>query len=438
MADIIQEAQRCLKCKKPMCKEGCPVRTEIPVVMQMFLDGKIDEAGEKLFGNNPLTAMCSLICPHEKNCMGHCVLNRKGAPIKFYEVEQYISSFYLEKARLNRQKSNGLRVGIIGAGPAGLTIAITLAKRGYEVTVIDSKDQIGGVLRYGIPAFRLPKTLLDKLQSRMEELGIMFRPNTLIGPTITIDDMFEDGYQAIFIGTGVWKPNKLRIPGETLGNVHFAIDYLKNPDSYTQLGKKVLIIGAGNVAMDAARTILRKTSAEVDLIFFRGPEEVTALKEELDLSIIDGAKMRYYLSTQRIEVDGIIVAPVVEKVDEDGNKTYYDDIEHEYKIPCDSVIIAIGQGAQSNIVKNTKELDTNAKGLIVSTEKGQTSRPGVFAAGDVVSGAKTVVQAVAASKMVADEMDNYIRKKNNLPSLEEERLANDCNKAQEEIQKVTL
>ena len=256
MADIIKEAQRCLKCKKPLCKEGCPVKTDIPIIMQMFLDGKMDEAGSKLFDNNPLTAFCSLVCPHEKNCMGHCVLGRKGEPIKFYEIENYISTFYLEKARLEKPKTNPYRIGIIGAGPAGLTLAIILARRGYKITIIDSKDKIGGVLRYGIPEFRLPKALLDKLLLRMQELGIQFRPNTLIGPTITIDDMFTDGYQAIFIGTGVWNPNKLRIPGETLGNVHFAIDYLKNPDSYTQLGQKVLIIGAGNVAMDAARTIL--------------------------------------------------------------------------------------------------------------------------------------------------------------------------------------
>ena len=311
MADILNEAQRCLKCKRPLCKEGCPVGTDIPIIMEMFLQGKMDEAGEKLFNNNPLSAICSLICPHEKNCMGHCVLNRKGAPIKFYEVESYISSFYLEKAKLQKTENNGYLVGIIGAGPAGLTLAILLARKGYQVTIIDSKDKIGGVLRYGIPEFRLPKSLLDKLLKRMSELGIQFRPNTLIGPTITIDDMFRDGYDAIFIGTGVWNPNRLRIPGETLGNVHFAIDYLKNPDSYDSLGDHVVIIGAGNVAMDAARTILRKSHAKVDIIFFRGREEVTALEEELVLAEVDGVKMNYYLNTIKIEADGIIVEPVL-------------------------------------------------------------------------------------------------------------------------------
>lgn len=413
MSDIIQEAQRCLKCKRPLCKEGCPVQTEIPTIMKMFLEGKMDEAGELLFKNNPLSAICSLICPHEKNCMGHCVLNHKNSPIKFFEVENYISSFFLDKARLHPHQKNGHLVGIIGAGPAGLTLAILLAQRGYDVTIIDSKDKIGGVLRYGIPEFRLPKSLLDKLLNRMKDLGIQFRPNTLIGPTISIDDMFDDGYDAIFIGTGVWKPNRLRIPGETLGNVHFAIDFLKNPDSYNNLGDHVVIIGAGNVAMDAARTILRKTTAKVDIIFFRGREEVTALEEELMLAEVDGVKMNYYLNTIRIENDGIIVEPVLKTEHEDGTITYINDTEHPYKIYSSSVIIAIGQGAQTNIVKNTKQIDTNHKGLIEASEKGATTRPGVYAAGDVVSGARTVVEAVAATKKVADEIDQYIKNKYN-------------------------
>ena len=413
MADIISEAQRCLKCKKPMCKEGCPVKTDIPIIMEMFLNGQMDEAGEKLFENNPLSALCALICPHEKTCMGHCVLGRKGTPIKFFEIENYISTFYLEKAKLEKMPSNKHMVGIIGAGPAGLTLAIMLAKKGYQITIIDSKDKIGGVLRYGIPEFRLPKSLLDLLLKRMTELGILFRPNTLIGPTITIDDMFRDGYDAIFIGTGVWNPNRLRIPGETLGNVHFAIDYLKNPDSYENLGDHVVIIGAGNVAMDAARTILRKSRAKVDIIFFRGREEVTALEEELLLAEVDGVKMNYYLNTIKIESDGIIVEPVLKQEKEDGTIEYINDSNNPYKIPASSIIIAIGQGALSNIVKNTKQIDTTQKGLIQTTSNGATTRPGVYAAGDVVSGAKTVVEAVAATKKVADEIDTYIKSKYN-------------------------
>jgi glutamate synthase (NADPH/NADH) small chain len=409
MSDILSEAKRCLNCKNPSCVKGCPVHTDIPNVIQLFLNHKIDEAGEILFKNNPLSAICSLICPHENNCMGNCILGKKDAAIEFHQIENYISRFYLEKTRFKPQTKNGHMVGIIGAGPAGITLSIILALRGFDVTIIDSKDKIGGVLRYGIPEFRLPKSILDTLLSRMKGLGINFRPNTLIGPTVTIDDMFNDGYEAIFIGTGVWKPNRLRIPGETLGNVHFAIDYLKNPDSYDNLGEHVVIIGAGNVAMDAARTILRKTNAKVDIIFNRGEKQVTALNEELRLALVDGVNINYHLNTVKIEKDGIIVEPVTEIKHDNGDIEFINETEKAFKINSTSVIIAIGQGAQSNIVKNTEEnINTTKKGLIEASSKGITTREGVFAAGDVVSGARTVVEAVAATKLVADEIENYI------------------------------
>ena len=233
--------------------------------------------------------------------------------------------------------------------------------------------------------------------------------------------MFRDGYDAIFIGTGVWNPNKLNIKGISLGNVHFAIDYLKNPDSYTQLGNRVAIIGAGNVAMDAARTIVRKNNAKVDIVFHHGEQDMTALKEEIELARVDGINFNYYLNALEIKNNGLIVAPVKEIIDDEGNKRYENEVDKAYLFEADSVIIAIGQGALNNIVKNTKEIDTNKKGLIETTDKGATSRPGVYAAGDVVSGAKTVVQAVAATKDVADEIDDYIRQKYHLPSLKDEK-----------------
>lgn len=404
MHDILVQANRCLKCKNPTCQKGCPVSTDIPNVIKMFLEGKIDDAGDKLFNNNPLSAFCAMICPHENNCMGHCILNRVNDPVKFFEIEEYISTIYLEKRKLEKPEWNGHRIAIIGAGPAGLTLAFILAKRGYKITIIDSKDKIGGVLRYGIPNFRLPKSLLDNLLDKLYDLGVQFRPNTLIGPVITIDDMFRDGYEAIFIGTGVWKPNTLKIPGETLGNVHFAIDYLKNPESYDQLGNKVVIIGAGNVAIDVARTILRKNRCDVDVIFNRGEDKMTALDEQISLAKVDGVQFHTFLETKQILDDGIIVNPVIEE-----NGEYKVDSSKEIKIESTSVIIAIGQGALSNIVNNTKNIDTKEKGLVVATQNGQTTRPGVFAAGDVVSGAKTVAQAVAAAKLVADEMDDYVK-----------------------------
>ena len=218
--NIIAEARRCLNCKNPSCRKGCPISTQIPDVIHTFLEGDMDKAGAMLFENNPLSMICSLICNHEKQCEGNCVLGRKGSPVHFSDIENYISEAYFDKLDFGEIKKNGIHVGVIGGGPAGMTIAILLARKGYEITMFESREKIGGVLRYGIPQFRLPKQLLERYKTLMLSLGIKIRPNTSIGTTITIDDLFRDGYKAIFIGTGVWKPNTLHIKGESLGNVH--------------------------------------------------------------------------------------------------------------------------------------------------------------------------------------------------------------------------
>ncbi|MDO4268884.1 MAG: FAD-dependent oxidoreductase, partial [Eubacteriales bacterium] len=255
---VMDEANRCLGCKVPQCQKGCPISTPIPEVIRLLKNNQLDEAGRILFENNPLTTVCSLVCNHENQCEGHCVLGRKGAPVHFSTIENYISSTYASKMNQGPAPSNGIKAAIIGSGPAGLTIAVILARYGYDVTIFEGKDKIGGVLRYGIPEFRLPKSVLDDFKYRHIDLkGIKFRPNTHIGGAIGIDDLFRDGYKAIFVGTGVWKPNSLHIKGETFGNVHFGINYLNNPDSY-HLGERVIVIGAGNAAMDVARTAIRK------------------------------------------------------------------------------------------------------------------------------------------------------------------------------------
>ena len=259
---ILDEVNRCLECKNPSCQKGCPINTPIPQIIRLLKNNQLDEAGKILFENNPLTTICSLVCNHEKQCEGHCVLNKKGTPVHFSAIEHYISSTYAPKMIKGPAKSNGQKVAIVGSGPAGLTIAIILARYGYQVTIFESKDKIGGILRHGIPEFRLPKSVLDDLQYRHIELkGIKIRPNIRIGDAIGIDDLFRDGYKAIFIGTGVWRPNALHIKGETFGNVHFAINYLNNPSVY-KLGEKVTIIGAGNAAIDVARTALRSGSRQ--------------------------------------------------------------------------------------------------------------------------------------------------------------------------------
>ena len=399
---VLDEANRCLECKNPSCQKGCPISTPIPTVIKLLKENRLDEAGEILFENNPLTTICSLICNHENQCEGHCVLGRKGTPVHFSAIENYISDAYAPKMVKGPAQSNGKKVAIIGSGPAGITIAIILARYGYQVTIFEGKDKIGGILRYGIPEFRLPKSVLDDLQYRHIELkGIKIRPNTRIGDAIGIDDLFRDGYKAIFIGTGVWKPNSLHIKGETFGNVHFAINYLNNPDVY-KLGERVIIIGAGNAAMDVARTVLRKGSRKATC--FSITEKVAASDYEYSYAQLEGVKFRFNYRPVEIFDDGVEFIKVKEY--EDGT---FEDIEGTEKFfKADSVIVSISQGPRNVIAKATKGLEVNNRGLLIADESGHTSRPGVFASGDVVNGARTVVEAVAHSKIVAETMREYI------------------------------
>lgn len=399
----MDEANRCLGCKVPQCQKGCPISTPIPEVIKLLKANKLDEAGKMLFENNPLTTVCSLVCNHENQCEGHCVLGRKGAPVHFSTIESYISTTYANKMTQGPAPSNCMRAAIIGSGPASLTIAVILARYGYDVTIFEGKDKVGGVLRYGIPEFRLPKSVLDDFKYRHLDLkGIKFRPNTHIGGAIGIDDLFRDGYKAIFVGTGVWKPNALHIKGETLGNVHFGINYLNNPDSY-QLGKRVIVIGAGNAAMDVARTAIRKGVQE--LTCFSITKQVAASKHEFSYAQLEGVQFEYNMAPVEIKDDGVIFKDVIEN--EDGTFTDVPDSTHFF--PADSVIISISQGPQNRIVNTTQGLAADKRGLLVADETGHTTRPGIFASGDVVNGARTVVEAVAHSKIVAESMHQYMQ-----------------------------
>lgn len=378
--NVVSEARRCLNCKKPMCMEGCPISTEIPKMIQMFLNGEMEEAGEMLFDNNPLSVVCSLVCSHEKQCQGHCVLGRKGNPVHISSIENYISTTYLDRLKFEKPESNGKMVGIVF-----------------------------GSLNSGIPYLRTPpilsldsKIILEKYKSLMLELGIKIRPNATIGGAISIEDIFRDGYDALFIGTGVWKPNSLRIKGESLGNVHYAIAYLINPDEYN-LGDNLIIIGAGNAAMDVARTAIRKGVRNVTV--FNRSDKVAASDLEYEYAKFDGVDFEFCKIPVEIKPDGVIFKDSV--VNEDGS---IEEVEGSEKLyPSTSVIISISQGAQDQILSRTKGIDTNKKGLLVTNEYGETTREGIFASGDVVKGAKTVVEAVKYSKLVADAMDEYMQ-----------------------------
>ena len=400
---VMDEANHCLGCKKPRCQEGCPIHTNIPEVIRLLKSNKLDEAGWMLFENNPLTTVCSLICNHEKQCEGHCIRGLKGDPVHFSVIENYISTTYANKMVKGPAPSNGMKAAIIGSGPAGITIAIILARYGYDVTIFESKDKIGGVMRYGIPEFRLPKSVLDDIELRhLRMKDIKVRPNTNIGSAITVDDLFRDGYKAIFVGTGVWKPNTLHIKGETFGHVHFAINYLANPDSYN-LGEKVIIIGAGNAAMDVARTAIRHGSREVTC--FSLTKTITASDYEASYARLEGVEFVHNKKPVEIRDNGVIFRDLIE--DENGKLTEVEGSEMLY--PCNSVMISISQGASNSITRTTGGLTASQSGLILADDTGHTTRPGVFASGDAVNGARTVVEAVAHSKLVAEAMHEYMQ-----------------------------
>jgi len=409
MADIvISEAKRCLQCKKPLCKVGCPVNTPFNEVVKLFLAGKIIEAGEMLFNNNPLSVVCSLVCPHAIQCEGECVMAQKGNSIKVSMVENYISDYYLNFVSSRATKDTDKKVAIVGSGPAGITIAILLASKGYDITIFEAHDKIGGVIRYGIPEFRLPKAILDKLKDKLINMGVKIRPNTLIGPTITVDDLFRDGYKAVFIGTGVWNPKALAIKGETLGHVHYAIDYLKSPGVYN-LGKRVCVIGAGNVAMDVARSALRNGSQEVYIVYRKGPNSMEAEEIEVQYAQLDGVRFNFYQSPLEILDKGVrFIRTKIVGIDENGKEKVVEIEGSEEIFEVDSIILAIGQRPRTNIISSSKGIEVNNRGLLITDECGRTTKEGLFASGDVVTGAKTVVEAVRVSKIVANAIEEYI------------------------------
>ncbi len=398
---IIDEANRCLNCKKPMCQQGCPVHTPIPHIIQMFKENRLMEAGEELFQNNPMSVICATVCNHEEQCAGHCVLGRKGNAVHFSSIEHYISDMYLERMKIEQKEKKQQKVAVIGAGPAGMTVAILLAQQGYKVTMFEWKDKIGGIMQYGIPEFRLPKTVLDRYKNRMEELGIQIRPNTTIGAVLKIEDLLRDGYASIFIGTGTWKPRNLGIHGECLGNVHFGIDYLANASTYN-LGKNVAVIGMGNAAMDVARTALRNGAEHVTL-YARG-NEITASSHEVSYATLDGAEFVFGMQIDSINEKG----PVFKKTILDEEENIIGEEEELIQVEADSTIISISQGPRKKLIRTTFGLEGSDKGLLIVDDNYMTTKPGVFAAGDVITGSKTVVHAVDGAKKAAEAMIQYM------------------------------
>ena len=400
---IVAEANRCLNCKNPRCQQGCPVHTPIPMIIQMFKEGKLIEAGQNLFENNPMSAVCAIVCNHEKQCAGNCIRGVKDTPVHFSSIEQYISDMYLDRMEIERPAKKDKRAAVIGCGPAGMTVAIKLAQAGYPVTVFEWKGKIGGLLQYGIPEFRLPKSFLDRYQNRMEQMGITIRTNTTIGSVLMIDELIRDGYDSIFIGTGAEKPRTLGLQGESLGNVLFGLNYLANPKGH-KLGDTVAIIGMGNAAIDVARTALRNGSRHVTL--YARSKNVTASSSEVSYAELDGAEFVFGMQIEKITDEG----PMFRKAIFDENDQIVGYEEEPVQIHADSTVISISQVPRAKLVRTTDGLDAGERGTLTVDENYMTTRPGVFAAGDVVTGAKTVVHAVEGAKKAAEAMIQYMER----------------------------
>ena len=398
---IVEEAERCLNCKNPLCQKGCPVGTSIPLVIQLFRERRMDEAGAVLFQNNPMSAVCSLICNHGAQCEGHCVRGRKGTPIHFSAIENYVSSTYLDRIRFQKPEPNGKRAAVIGGGPAGIVAAMRLTQMGVAVTIFDQNPRLGGVMRYGIPEYRLPKRVLDRFQEILESLGVKIRHNTAIGASLTISDLFRDGYDVVFIGTGTWRAQTLGVPGEAGGNVLFGLDYLMSPET-AEIGERVAVIGAGNTAMDVARTAIRQGASEVTL--YARSKHISASSDELEYAQLDGAELVQGKAICEINETGPVFKTAI--FDENDRVVGYEDELDQ--VACDTVIVAVSQKPKNKLILTTEGLEGDDRGLLIVDEQGMCTVPGVFAAGDVVTGPNTVVHAVAATKVAVDGMLSYM------------------------------
>ena len=425
------EAERCLKCKKPRCVQGCPVEVNIPGFVSLLAAEQPGDALAKIKEKNNLPAICGRVCPQENQCEKECILGRKGEPIAIGALERFCADWGRtqqtnEQSYPNPNTTKG-KVAVVGSGPAGLTAAADLALMGYKVTLFESLHAPGGVLRYGIPEFRLPKAIVDYEIGNLANLGVEMKNNFLIGQTLTIDELFAQGYQAVFIGTGAGLPYFLGIPGENLSGVYSANEFLTRVnlmkayrfpeyDTPIRIGKHVAVVGAGNVAMDSARTALRLGAEEVSIVYRRSREEMPARLEEIENAEEEGVKFR--LLTNPVEIlgdeSGEVKAMVCQKMslgepDASGRRRPIPIPESEFTLPVETVVVAIGQGPNPILLRGTKGLNLNKRGYIeVDPETMMTNIPGVFAGGDIVTGAATVIAAMGAGKKAARAIESYL------------------------------
>lgn len=424
------EAERCLNCKNKPCQSGCPVGIDIPTFIQKIKDGDYEGAYQVIAKSSSLAAVCGRVCPQETQCESKCVRGKNGEPVAIGRLERFVADYHNahKAANVNKPESNGHKVAVVGSGPAGLSCAGELCSRGYDVTVFEALHTAGGVLVYGIPEFRLPKKIVADEIENLKARGVKFEVNTVIGRTLLVDELFEDGYEAVFIGSGAGLPNFMKIKGEDLKGVYSANEFLTRvnlmkaykggADTPIKHSKAVAVVGGGNVAMDATRCALRLGAERVVLVYRRSEAELPARKEEVEHAKEEGVE--FMMLTAPVEVLGDehknVRALLCQKMelgepDASGRRRPVPVPNSEFELEVDTVIAAIGTSPNPLIKNTTPGIDVQKWGGIITDENGKTTRDMVYAGGDAVTGAATVILAMGAGKDAAEQIDKAIQNK---------------------------
>jgi glutamate synthase (NADPH/NADH) small chain len=426
----MKEAERCLQCKKPSCVAGCPVEIDIPAFVQHLKDGEFTKAIRKIWEKNSLPAICGRVCPQEDQCEGLCILGKKDQPVAIGHLERFAADYernYGSGELPPQAKPTGKKVAVIGSGPAGLTVAGDLILKGHEVTIYEAFHKGGGVLVYGIPEFRLPKEIVASELHYLERLGVKIECNMVVGKTVSVDELFEDGFDAVFIGVGAGLPTFLNLPGENLVGIYSANEYLTRanlmkaylfPEYDTPLakGKDVVVLGAGNVAMDSARTALRLGAEKVRIVYRRSRQEMPAREAEIHHAEEEGVEFflltnpKRFLGDDQGRVTGMECLQMeLGEPDDSGRRRPVPVEGSEFQLDCDLAVIAVGAGANPVLTGSTEGLELTKRGYIMADEKtGKTKKKGVWAGGDIVTGQATVILAAGAGRMASNSIHDYL------------------------------
>lgn len=425
-----KEAERCLQCKKPGCVDGCPVQVPIPEFIKLIREGDFSAAIRKIWEKNSLPAICGRVCPQELQCEGNCILGKKGEPVAIGNLERFVADYERDNGTGElppKAEPTGKKVAVIGSGPSGLTVAGDLILKGHDVTVFEAFHKGGGVLVYGIPEFRLPKEIVASELHFLERLGVKVECNVVAGKTLTVDELFEQGFDAVYIGVGAGLPRFLNIPGENLIGIYSANEYLTRanlmkaylfPDYDTPLaqGKNVAVFGAGNVAMDAARTAMRMGADKVRIVYRRSRDEMPARKAEIHHAEEEGIEFylltspKKFLGDDQGKVRGVLCQKMeLGEPDASGRRRPIPVEDSDFELECDLAVIAVGAGANPILTGSTEGLRTNKWGYIIADERtGKTTKKGVWAGGDIVTGQATVILAAGAGRVASDSIHDYL------------------------------